>query len=170
MLQFLVALFLVVFAFQSFKKEDKPIKVKIIKVMINSSSRTELQQVRGLGPVLSDRIIKYKLRLGGYYAIDQLNEVYGIDTSNFEMISSQLELDSVWHKFDLNEVEFRVLLGHPYFDYNLVKSIFRYKDQHSGFKSLHELKDLDLVNDELYGKIAPYLKIKLNGREIKVNH
>lgn len=164
MLQFLAILFSIAFSFQSFKKEEK-IQVKPeIKVRLNASSRTELQEVKGIGPVISDRIVKYKLRLGGYYSIEQIKEVYGIDTSNFDLLSSQLEIDSIWHQFDINEVEFKVLLAHPYFDYPLVKSIFRYKDRKKEVKSLQELKDLDLVNDELYGKIAPYLKINLNGK------
>jgi len=164
MIGFLTILLAISFVFQSFRKEIvEPVRKKV-EVLLNSSSRIQLQEVRGIGPVLSDRIIKYKLKLGGFYKIDQINEIYGIDTCNYDLISSQLKLDSVWHQFDVNQVEFKVLLRHPYFDYKLVKSIFNYKDHHGDYQSLHELKAVDLVDQDLYGKIAPYLKIYPNGK------
>lgn len=164
MIGFLTILFAISLVFQSFRKEAVEPVCKKVEVYLNSSSRTQLQEVRGIGPVLSDRIIKYKLRLGGFHELKQINEVYGIDTSNYDLIVNQLKLDSVWHQFDVNQVVFKVLLGHPYFDYKLVKSIFNYKDHHGAYQSLHELKAIDFVDQDLYGKIAPYLKIYPNGK------
>ena len=91
MIGFLTILLAISFVFQSFRKEIvEPVRKKV-EVLLNSSSRIQLQEVRGIGPVLSDRIIKYKLKLGGFYKIDQINEIYGIDTCNYDLISSQLK-------------------------------------------------------------------------------
>lgn len=135
---------------------DTPI---LLNLEMNRATLMEWNQMPGINSYLSERIIKYKNYLGGYHKKEQLLEVFGMDSSIYKGMQVYLIVDSVWHQFDLNEVDFKVLLGHPYFDYDLVKSIFNYKAQHKGYDSLPQLKEIHLVNDELYGKIAPYLAI-----------
>lgn len=161
---------LISFGFGSIKKDPVEIIKNKVYLPINKSNRTQLQEIKGIGPVLSDRLVKYRNRLGGFNNLDQLQDIYGIDTSNFQLIAEQIFIDSIWHQFDINNVEFKVLLRHPYFDYPVVKAIFNYRDYHADYDSLQELKALDLVNDELYGKIVPYLKIRKNGIDIKISN
>ncbi len=149
------------FLSNSFKAKETDLqKTPIIQSLkINRASNVEWSALPRMNSYLVDRVIKYKNYLGGYHAKEQLLEVYGMDTSIFQAIQSYVEIDSTWHQFDLNKVEFKVLLGHPYFDYDLVKAIFNYRNHHKGYDSLPEIKTIHLVNDELYGKIAPYLRL-----------
>ena len=59
-----------------------PNKVLIQKTIesidINKASVEDWSKITGIGPVLSDRIIRYKNKLGGFYHVDQLIEVYGL--------------------------------------------------------------------------------------------
>jgi hypothetical protein len=98
--------------------------------------------------------------LGGFYRLEQLLEVYTIDSSVYSVVHPFLEVrDSSWRKVNIDEVEFKSLLKHPYFDYPLVKSIFQLRDK-GRLESLSQLKTLDLMNDSIYVKIEPYLFIE----------
>ncbi|MDR1590006.1 MAG: ComEA family DNA-binding protein [Oscillospiraceae bacterium] len=48
------------------------------RVNINTASAGTLQELRGIGPALSARIIEYREQNGAFTAIDQLLEVTGI--------------------------------------------------------------------------------------------
>lgn len=60
------------------------------KIDINRATARELQRLKGIGPVLSGRIVKYRDLLGGYVSIDQLEDVYGIQTETLDKVKSQL--------------------------------------------------------------------------------
>ena len=60
---------------------------------------------------------------------------------------------------DLNKVEFKVMLKHPYFEYYLVKAIFGYRDKIKAFDSIQQLRNIEAIYPELYEKIEPYLEV-----------
>ena len=45
---------------------------------LNTATALELKTVNGIGDKLSQRIVKYRKRLGGFSSEEQLNEVYGL--------------------------------------------------------------------------------------------
>src|SRR5690606_106619 len=58
------------------KKQLK--KNAIARFDINTCDTATLKQVYGIGPVLAERITKYRSLLGGFVTKEQLNEVYGL--------------------------------------------------------------------------------------------
>jgi len=48
----------------------------------------------GIGPTYAKRIVKYRNSLGGFHAINQLSEVYGLADSTFQSIRPQLKTTS----------------------------------------------------------------------------
>ena len=68
-------------------KRPKSIEVKDL----NTSSARDLTQVRGIGEVLSKRIVKYRTRLQGFDELDQLYEVYDLDSLVVEKVKRQFE-------------------------------------------------------------------------------
>ena len=48
------------------------------KIDLNIATQTQLQEVRGIGPALSARIISYRLKLGGFSVDKQLLSVWGL--------------------------------------------------------------------------------------------
>jgi len=130
------------------------------KIGLNNADREELEELPLIGPSRASEILKYRELLGGFYRLEQLLEVYTIDSSVYSVVLPFLEVrDSSWRKVNIDEVEFKSLLKHPYFDYPLVKSIFQLRDK-GRLESLSQLKTLDLMNDSIYVKIEPYLFIE----------
>ena len=127
-------------------------------VEINSADTASLQNLKGIGTSFAGRIIKYRDLLGGFYRKEQLLEVFGMDTARFAGFASQVEVNPALIKMkNLNTVEFKELLRHPYLEYYLVKSIFDYKNKNGTYDSIAELRKVNLIYKELYEKISPYL-------------
>ena len=145
------------------KKEFTPKKVIIAPEDLNRVTVEELVQIRGIGPVLSDRIIKYRDNLGGFNNIDQLREVYGLDTGVIERITEHFYLkDPEVVQIDINTDSARFLANHPYISWSLAKAIVAYKYQHGSYKSVGNIKKIKLVNDSIFDRVSPYLLVNAN--------
>lgn len=131
------------------------------RLELNAADSVSLCKLRGIGPVFASRIIRYRALLGGYVEQQQLLEVYGMDQKRFEEISSQIWVDDAKvRKIDPNLSSFKAMLRHPYIDYELVKSICSYRESIGPFKETDELKNIELVNEVLFSKIAKYLTLE----------
>ena len=62
-------------------------------VELNSADTTALKKVPGIGSVFAKRIIKYRELLGGFYSVEQLGEVYGIDEERYKSMKSWFSAD-----------------------------------------------------------------------------
>ena len=72
---------------------------------------------------------------------------------------NRLILDSVnIVKININTCETADLKKHPYISWNIANSIVQIRKSREAYKTIEEIKKSDLVNDEIYRKIAPYLK------------
>ncbi len=135
---------------------DKTALPARMKIDINSADTTELMMIRGIGPVLSRRILKYRDILGGYYTVSQLLEVYGIDKDRYLETEPFVFADtSTIVKLSPVSDEFGVLLRHPYLKYEQVSEIFRLR---SGNK-LNSPEDLLLsavFNEADLTRLYPY--------------
>ena len=58
-----------------------PIKTVSAILDINEATALDLQEVYGIGPVYSKRIVKFRNVRGGFVHMDQLYQVYGLDTT-----------------------------------------------------------------------------------------
>ena len=142
--------------------EDKKSDLKVRpEVEINSADTNELTKLYGIGPYYAKKIVAYREKLGGFYDKAQLLEVFGIDSTRYFGFTEQVKVDKeIIAKIDLNNADFREMLKHPYFEYYMVKEIFNYKDAVGDFRSVSELKQIDLVYDQLYNKLEPYLTVE----------
>ena len=66
----------------------------IYKRDLNRALAKDLKKIRGIGPVLSERIIKYGHSLNGYSDINQLYRVYGLDSVVVDRIKEVFEIRS----------------------------------------------------------------------------
>src|SRR5690606_40943919 len=62
----------------------------VLALDINRCTAGELVALPGIGPVLAERIIKYRNLLGGFVDKWQLVEVYGLDSSVARLAAEQL--------------------------------------------------------------------------------
>jgi len=126
-------------------------------VDLNKADSAELTALPGIGPVYASRILKYRKLLGGYSRTEQLTEVYGFDTSAFQKIEKYLTLDTDGIvKLDINTIEFKQLLKHPYFDYELTKTVFNAR-RDSLFASREDFIARTGLSDSDGRKISSYL-------------
>ena len=68
---------------QSFYKRD-----------LNKALVTDLKKIRGIGPVLSERILKYGYSINGFSDMNQLYQVYGLDSIVVDRIKEAFEIKS----------------------------------------------------------------------------
>jgi DNA uptake protein ComE-like DNA-binding protein len=111
---------------QIYNREDISMDDKLSpKVNLNRADQESLKALPGIGPVLSERIIRYRELLGGYYSVDQLLEVYGLRDEHFIKVEKHLYVESEEViRMDLDSIRFRDLLRHPYASYQLTKELF----------------------------------------------
>ncbi|MEX0660672.1 MAG: helix-hairpin-helix domain-containing protein [Balneolaceae bacterium] len=61
-------------------------------ININSADATELQELPGIGPAYSVRIVEWRAENGSFSAKNQLLEIKGIGPARFEQIKDLIEL------------------------------------------------------------------------------
>lgn len=59
---------------------------------LNSADTLLLMRVPGIGPSYARRICKYRDMLGGYYVVEQLQEVYGMDRERYDLIAPYMTI------------------------------------------------------------------------------
>ena len=143
---------------------DKPSferpKEEVTKFDLNHADAQTFQKIRGIGPVLSERIVKFRNRLGGFYTTEQLHDVYGLDSLVIEKIIDQSYIETEHLvKINLNTDSLKHLYQHPYIDYNLAKAIYNYRVQRGQLDSVAQIKSIKILNDSIYKKIYPYLSL-----------
>jgi len=143
------------------KKVNIKKKFNYQRVELNSDNANELEVNLGLSPWLAKRIVSYKNLLGGYIHKNQIKEVYGLNDSIYNTIEKYISLDtSTVKKIDINNIEFKQLLKHPYFDYNTTKVFFNARNKIGSFSSVNQLKLIDGISDSTINKVSNYLDFK----------
>ena len=139
--------------------QNKPlIYNRLTSVEVNLADTTSFKSLTSIGTVFANRICKYRHLLGGFYSIDQLKEVYGMDSLRYVTIKSHLIIDANQiKKININFSEAKDLRRHPYISYKMANLIVSYKQQHGVYKTLTDLLNLHLIDSLKFRKIAPYL-------------
>lgn len=128
---------------------------------INTADTFQLKKIRGIGDKLSLRIVKYRDRLGGFVAFEQLNEVFGLDSAVIHRIRdiAFIEPDFLPAQINLNTSTEEELSKHPYLS-KAARSIVSYRFQHGAFTKVEDIRNVGSLDDALVDKIMPYLTIK----------
>jgi len=147
-------------SFKPYEKfESKALGVKTaVNVELNSADSAILTTVRGIGPSFASRIIKYRNKLGGFISLDQLKEVYGVDSVKFAQLKPQLNIDKRnVKKININACDFEDIKLFPYLRYKQASAIIAYRKQHGNFSDARDLQKIAILSPELIQKISPYL-------------
>lgn len=112
----------------------------------------------GIYKNIASNIIKYRSQLGGFVVLEQVREVKNIDEQTKKILEEYTFIDKnfVPKKLKINSDEFKVLLKHPYLDFEDVKNICRYRR----FKKIVDVKILEkenLLKKKMLQKMLPYL-------------
>jgi DNA uptake protein ComE-like DNA-binding protein len=124
---------------------------------INMADSVAWVGLKGIGPGFAKRILAYRQRLGGFNAVMQLKEVYGLDSMWVEENKSHLKIGTgVFRTLRVNQLawnEFR----HPYLPYAQVKLFLTYRKQHPFISSYEELEKIHGLDLSIWTRLKPYL-------------
>ena len=129
-------------------------------VDLNRVDSVWLTGIRGIGQVLSARIIKYRKLLGGFHSTEQLTEVYHLPVEVIDKLKEKVIIDTTLtplDKIQVNHTDYLQMASHPYLSYNQARAIVSYRNQHGSFSSLEDLKKIHLMDDSTYLRVRPYL-------------
>ena len=146
------------------KKEENVVQAaksekKNLNVDVNSADTMALIALPGIGSKLALRIINFRDKLGGFYSVDQIKETYGLADSTFQKIKIYLMVDGQVEKINLNTVTKDQLKIHPYIKWNLANAIIEYRTQHGDYKTIEDLKNISMLDESTFSKIAHYLTL-----------
>ncbi len=127
---------------------------------INTATIDDLMRIKGIGKVLSTRIVKYRKKLKGYSYDDQLYEVWGLPEETAAEVLKYYHVITPpgIEKININTATFRQVLHLPYMDYELTKLLFDYRDEVAEIQSMEELKKIRGFPVEKFDRIILYLK------------
>jgi len=133
---------------------------------INTCDTTALMSLKGIGTILSKRILKYKEVLGGFYRIEQLKEVYGVTSETYELIKDYITVSNLEgiKKININQIDANSLGKHPYLSPKDAKLIVNYRDQHGNYANIEDFTKIGTLSDLAIAKIAPYLIFENDSR------
>lgn len=135
--------------------------VRLSSIDINTADTSAFISLPGIGSKLAARIIHFREKLGGFYAVDQLSEVYGLPDSVFQLVRPRLAITTAAiQTLNLNTVEATQLKEHPYFRWPIANAIIAYRRQHGDFSSVDQLLQLTVITPEQLKKMAPYIMLR----------
>lgn len=134
---------------------------KILMFDINEADSSTLSEIKGIGPVLSSRIIRYRDLLGGFTDTLQFKEVYGLEADVLKQLynSSVIEENFNPIAINVNKADAPQLSRHPYISWTIAKAIIAYRQQHGNFLTLDQLQRIKLIDRQTFKKIKPYLSV-----------
>lgn len=128
---------------------------------LNAATAEELRSVYGIGTKLSERIVKFRNRLGGFLIDEQLYDVYGLDK---EVVARALKRFTVKnppiiHKININTASAKELSKLVYIQKNLAIDIINYRNDKKMIKSFDELTKIKNFPINQIDRITLYLSL-----------
>lgn len=124
----------------------------------NTADSTDFLAIRGIGPAIAGRIIRFRSKLGGFVSMNQFNEVYGLDTSVVQQLRNKFRISPgfIPQRLAINKLSENELCRHPYIDRKSARTLVAYRFQH-GALSIADFPLIRLPDTLLIQKITPYL-------------
>ena len=128
-------------------------------ISINSADSSDLVALKGIGPGYARKIIRYREKLGGFYSLLQIKEVYGLPDSVTRSLIAQSEIDQLKiKKLKINALSNKELALHPYISVYQAKGIVSYRELQGHFNNETELRKSKIFPDSLITRIMPYIE------------
>lgn len=152
-------------AFRKTEKTNYPIEFNESRdqstIDINSANAKEFKTLYGIGEKLAGRIVKFRDLLGGFYAKQQVREVYGISDSLYDSFENRLVIEDLsLKKLKINELSEKELKAHPYIDWKKAKSIINYRKDWAKIRGWSVLLKEGLLTEADRSKLEPYLSFE----------
>lgn len=131
------------------------------KIDLNTATEEQLQQVSGIGEVLSKRIVAYREKLSGFSNDVQLYEVYGLDPEvaqralNLFTVKTPKEIEVI----NVNKASASDIATIPGISFELAKKIWEFRRLREKIESLDELTKIDGITERKLQLIQLYLSV-----------
>lgn len=128
----------------TFSNSGKP-KTFDQKIDLNKATASQLQKVYGVGEKLSQRIISYRAKYGGFIADVELTEVYGLMPEVVDRIKNDFTVKTprAIKTYNLNTATRDDLVLIKYIDYEIANQIIEERTLREGFSSFEELTKIE---------------------------
>lgn len=126
-------------------------------IQMESATQTEWELLPGIGPVLAQRILKYRDRIGGFSDKTDLLKVYGISDSLFQIIQPYLTIQAVGKpSINTSNAAMLVKAGVPL---AIAQAIVQYRLQYGAYQSLEDLKRIVFIQPAQYQQLLDLVKL-----------
>lgn len=147
------------FSDDSLKKQQKTTQYTIIKVELNSADTNDIMRIPQFGSKRAQKIVEYRNKLGGFYSLSQIKEIYILQNVNEEYLEKYFYIDrKKITKININTCDYKTIVSHPYFDSYLAKTILNHRQKNGSIENMQQFKDLTHIYPELEAKLTPYLE------------
>ncbi|WP_224998067.1 helix-hairpin-helix domain-containing protein [Cesiribacter sp. SM1] len=140
--------------------KEAPAKASTARFDLNRADSMQLLSVRGIGPVLSGRILKFRNALGGFVQAEQVREVWGLppEAADALLERAYLPADAAPRYLDINTADASRLAQHPYINHKQAAWIVAYRSQHGPFRQAEDLLNIHTLDESFVNKLRPYLR------------
>jgi competence ComEA-like helix-hairpin-helix protein len=129
------------------------------RIELNSASKDDLI-FAGFSSRTAYRILDFRENNGGFYAEDQLNDIFQISEEEIQSALPNLQVDaSKVQKLNLNTATVEQLARHNYISDKTAQSIIDYRNAHGRFISIAELRKVQGMYASTFEKLKPYLEL-----------
>ena len=125
------------------------------KVDVNEADTALLRRIPGVGEKISEAIVRYRERLGGFHSVEQLREIKIVSPELLEWFT--VSSPSAVQKVNLNQASFQALNSHPYISYEQTKSLLQYRRLYGDVKDEATLLSTGIFTKEELEKLRPYI-------------
>jgi len=140
------------------KKQPKKLEYEIIKVELNSCDSTDVLGIPLFGSKRAGMLIEYRDKLGGFYKLEQMKEVFVLQDFDIDFIEKYFYINKTKIvKIPINTASYAEMVKHPYLDAYLCKQIIKYREKNGNIKDLEELKKATNAYQELIDKLSHYV-------------
>ncbi|MBS1775296.1 MAG: helix-hairpin-helix domain-containing protein [Bacteroidetes bacterium] len=130
-------------------------------IELNTTDSATIVRLNGIGPTLAHKIIERRKALGGYLKIEQLNEIFRFSDTTLAMLKTRFTINPLAIKrLKLNTATFNDLKAHPYIGEKMAQHIILYREGLGRYSEIEQLRQVPLMNEEIYRKIAPYFVLE----------
>ena len=123
-------------------------------VDVNTADTVELKKIPGIGSGIARAIVSYRERLGGFYSVEQLEEVDYVTPALLKWF--KLETLSV-RKLDINKMTLDALRFHPYLNFYQAKVIVEHRRKKGPIKSLSQLVLYEEFTEKDLKRLSAYI-------------
>ncbi|MAU15275.1 MAG: hypothetical protein CMH46_07025 [Muricauda sp.] len=143
------------------KKKVPNFKKEIEVRDLNVATADDLMEIYGIGKTLSNRIIKFRDRLGGFLVDEQLYDVYGLKPEVAKKVLLKFQVSDVpsVKKININKAGVDELSQLVYISKSLAYNIVGYREGNGSFESIQDLIHVDGFPTEKLDRIALYLSL-----------